>query len=64
VFEDKDFGKKPKLQLPLNTVVEVTTLEMRKPKHPKDKSVQPYLAKIKTDDGTEGWMRLANLTRQ
>ena len=64
VFNDQDFGKKPTLQLPLNTVVEVTSLEMRKPKDPKDKNVQPYIAKIKTDDGTEGWMRLANLTRE
>ena len=56
-------GKKPKLMLALDTPVEVTELEMKKPASSKDKAIQPYLAKIKTADGTEGWMLLANLAR-
>ena len=49
--------------LALDTPVEVTELEMKKPASSKDKAIQPYLAKIKTADGTEGWMLLANLAR-
>jgi hypothetical protein len=64
VFESNKLGKKAKLELPRDTVVEVTALERKTAEDPKDKSTQPWVAKIKTADGTEGWMRLANLARQ
>lgn len=64
VYDDKDLRKKSKLKLALNTPVDVTAVEMRTPEEPKDKWVATYSAKIMTTDGTEGWMRLANLTRE
>jgi hypothetical protein len=50
-------------RMPVNTEVEVTAVERKKPGDPKDKSVQPYVANIKTKDGQVGWVRLVNLTR-
>ena len=64
VFTDKDLGKKLEQSLNVNVEVEVIAVERKKPGDPKDKSVQPYVANIKTQDGTVGWMRLVNLTRK
>ena len=63
VFADKDLDKE-QLSLDVNTEVEVTAVERKTPESSKDKSVQPYVAKIKTKEGKEGWVRLANLTRK
>ena len=74
VFEDKDLSKpvmqtpsakgaKPKaLELPLDTMVEVTVLELQTPKAGDKTATQGYLAKIKAD-GVEGWTPLASLAQ-
>ena len=67
VYAGKDLNNAKTLrELPLETEVEVTAIERREPQDKKDTSAQPYIAKIKIDNGgkaIEGWVRMANLTK-
>ena len=61
----KDKGLKEQItQLKRDTVVEVKAFARKDPASKDDKSLQPHIANVKTDDGKEGWMRLANLARE
>jgi hypothetical protein len=72
VFEDKDLSKPTKqvpagrgskaenLFLPRDTMVEVTALELEKPRSGSKETATRYIAKIKSA-GVEGWTPLTNL---
>jgi Domain of unknown function (DUF4157) len=55
--------KASKLVLPRDAVVEVISMELKKPGK-KDTGTQPYIANVKTADGVVGWMRMSSLAGQ
>jgi hypothetical protein len=72
VFTDKELSKplftddkkKTRLRLDRGTEVEVIEVTAGKVTDARDPETQQFLANIKLDDGTTGWMLLANLAKE